>query len=284
MMASACDSSSIPALGLTESVCFFEPGNALARQIVDFNRDQPGRVVRRPNHHGDLRDVIQVRFQEPEQRRGLVMFGRGPTCSIRIPTGLRANLDQCYIDINPETGILMLCDTSRYHHTWLDQEKVVNPPRRAMVAYHTKSFKLQGASFDVLWPSFYQNAIPEYMSRLLALGKQLRDVVCTLDLMDVDTDLDDAPAAVPAAEPALRLLQRECSPCDLPMDEPHVKLEELGRGSYGVVSKAVVKRTGNFIAVKELKRCQSPEYLKREIEHMSNLKHVCLHQMHVCGC
>ena len=116
--------------------------------------------------------------------------------------------------------------------------------------------------------------LSRYRSRLLALASQLRPDPEIFDLTDLENDLISAPNTAPATRSA----SRHGTPFgDVNEDQDHIKVKELGRGSYDTVWKAIERLTGNFIAVKQLHRTtENLEALKQEINHMRTLQHVCL--------
>ncbi len=168
----------------------------------------------------------------------------------------------------------MVYSTSRHGTTWLDGEQVAHPPHRAMIFDHSRTLRIHDASFQISWPNIPRADHSRYRSRLLALASQLRSDPEIFDLTDLENDLISAPNTAPATRPA--------SPHGTPFgevneDQDHVKVEELGRGSYGTAWKAIDRLTGNFIAVKQLHRTtENLEGLRREINHMRALRRVCL--------
>jgi FHA domain len=252
-------------------LCRLEPRNKAASQVLAFNRHKASRVVTLSTEHGAAVEMLQVGFQEPKQRRGLVMFGRYPGCSVQFPDP-KVSLDHCYLDLNPMSGVLMVYNTSKNGTTWLDSEQVLTPPHRAMVSYHSKTLRVHRASFQIHWPKIAERDLPQYQSRILALACSLHADREIFDLTDLEHDLVSLPPTAPATRPA----SRHATPFSEPNDNQNpIKLEELGRGAYGIVWKAVERLTGNLIAIKQLhKTTHNRMLLEREITHMSGLRHV----------
>ena len=249
--------------------CWLEPRNATACEVLAFNRGRAGRVARLSTEFGRAVEMLKIRLEEPKQRRGLVMFGRHPGCSIEFPKK-QISLDHCYIDLNPQTGVLILHNTSRHYTTWLDNEQVMNPPCRAMLPHHTHCLRVHAATFQIRWPEIAQDALPLYQSRILSLAKRLQAASDTFDLTDLEFDLSSLPPTAPATAPGSRHL----TPAGEQRKQGPIKMEELGRGTYGIVWKAVDRITGEFVAVKQLRKGRDTTLLKREILHMHKLHHV----------
>ena len=127
-------------------LCWLEPRNNTACEVMAFNQKKAERVDRLSTENGRAVEMLKIKLEEPKQRRGLVMFGRHPGSSIEFPNK-KISLDYCYIDLNPQTGVLILHNTSRHYTTWLDSEQVVNPPYRAMLPHYTQSLRIHGATF-----------------------------------------------------------------------------------------------------------------------------------------
>ena len=198
------------------------------------------------------------------------MFGRYPSCSVQFPQG-QVSLDHCYIDLSPLSGIPVLYDTSRHHTTWLDGQQVADPPYRAMVPHHAHSLRVHGASFQINWPKIAPEDLALYQSSILSTAKQIHADRDVWDLTDLEVDFSSLPPTVPGTRPSTR----SGTPSNEPRDEGPIKSEELGRGAYGIVWKAVNRFTGEFLAVKQIQKTRDNTRLVREVKIMRNLRHVC---------
>lgn len=81
-----------------------------------FNRKKAERVDKLSTEYGRAVEMLKIKLEEPKQRGGLVMFGRHLGCSIEFPIK-KISLDHCYIDLDPQTGALILHNTSRHYTT-----------------------------------------------------------------------------------------------------------------------------------------------------------------------
>ena len=85
-----------------------------------------------------------------------------------------------------------------------------------------------------------------YQSRILDLAKRLHAASDTFDLTDLEFDLSSLPPTAPTTAPGSRHL----TPAGAQRKEGPFKMKELGRGTSGIVWKAVDRVTGGFFAVK----------------------------------
>ena len=259
-----------------DNVLFYlEAKNESASAVIQNN---PHRAV-------SLRSVANVRIKtlcirvnEPNQRRGLVVFRRHPNCRVKFKDPKVAG-EHCFIDINPLSGELLLCDTSRDRSTGLDNEMVRNPAKRAMVYHHARHLKVSAAIFEIHWPSIPDDKLTYYCQMKVAAARRLReDPERIFDLTDMGWDLVSVP---PTADPT-----RQATPsADNPFRRGPIAISKLGQGSYGTVYKAVDRITADFVAVKEFNanvlgndgdhaKAQVMEAFKREIIMMKDLRNV----------
>ena len=169
-------------------LCHLEPKNDLAKRVLAHNRRKPGRVAALSTEHGVSSEMLQNRLKEqPKQRRGLLMFGRYPNCSVECPTN-QISLDHCHISLNPRSGVPMLFDTSRHHTTWLDGEQLIEPPYRAMVPQRAQRLRIHTASFQIHWPRVPRHNLSEHQSLLLRLAAKIQSDNDVFDLTDLELD------------------------------------------------------------------------------------------------
>ena len=266
---SSSNAANLPSDNDLSTLCRLEPRNVAAGKVVACNRHKTHRVISLSTQHGASVEMLRIGCEELKQRRGLAMFGRCSNCSVQFPQG-QVSLDHCYIDLNPLSGIPMLYDTSRHHTTWLDGQQVADPPYQAMVPHHAHSLRVHGASFQINWPKIAREDLALYQSRILSMAKQLHADREVFDLTDLEVDLKFLPPTAPGTRPNTR----SGTPSNEPRDEGPIKLEELGRGAYGIVWKAVDRFTGEFLAVKQIRKTRDNTLLVREVKNMHSLQHV----------
>ena len=211
-----------------------------------------------------------------------MVFGRHPSCGVKFKDS-KVGSEHCFVDINPSSGELLLCDTSRHHSTILDNETVRNPPSRAMVYQHARYFKVSSAVFEIHWPCIPGERLQEYSRMKIAAARRLREDADRLfDLTDLEWDLNSTPSTAISTRPPTR--QATPSP-DQPSGRGPIQISKLGQGSFGIVYKAVDRISANFVAVKEFNvdifsnakvnsKAQVMETFEREISIMRDLKHV----------
>ncbi|KAF7506130.1 hypothetical protein GJ744_012194 [Endocarpon pusillum] len=160
-----------------------EPKNAAAFATMQHNAGR----ARELDTTMDVRvKVLRIRMNEPNQRRGLVMFGRHPSCGVRF-NDLKVASEHCFIDINPSSGELVLCDTSRRHQTYLDNAPVEDPPSRALVDQHAEFLRIHAAIFEIHWPSAPRERLQEYSQLKCHAAQRLRDDPKRLFTLTLDT-------------------------------------------------------------------------------------------------
>ena len=102
------------------------------------------------------------------------------------------------------------------------------------------------------------------------MAKQLHADREVFDLSDLEVDLKFLPPTAPGTRPNTR----SGTPSNEPRDEGPIEVEELGRGAYGIVWKAVDRFTGEFLAVKQIRKTRDNTLLVREVKNMHSLQHV----------
>ena len=256
-----------------DSLLYLEPKNVSAFKTMVCN---PGRVIEL-DRAADIRiKVLRIKFDEPNQRRGLVIFGRHPRSGVRL-NDLKVASEHCFIDINPSSGELLLCDTSRSHQTYLDDEPVANPASRAMVYRRAKFLRIRAAIFEIHWPPVPRDRLQEYSRFKIAAGRRLRDDPDRLfTLTDLEWDVDSVPSTVLST----RRPTRSSTPfADRPPGTEAIIINIIGQGSFGVVYKAVNRYTAEPLAVKEIAASHISKVsligsFEREIQMMKDLRHV----------
>ena len=68
---------------------------------------------------------------------------------------------------------------------------------------------------------------------------------------------------------------RQGTPFDVPVEKSHIMIKELDSGAFGTVWKAVDRSTGDFLAVKKIRKSVNYPRSLREVKLMNELQHVC---------
>lgn len=269
-----------PSAPQEHSILFYmEPKNDSAIAVMKNN---PRRTVEWKTAAGVRIKVLYIHLNEPNQRRGLVVFGRHPNCGVKFKDP-KVAAEHCFVDMNPSSGELLVCDTSRCRSTLLDNEIVCNPSSRAMVYRYSRYLKIGSAIFEIHWPSIPDKKLREYSEMKVAAARRLReDPERLFDLTDVEWDLYSVPPTADCTHDSTR--PATPAPGQRRRKKP-IKISQLGQGSFGIVYKAVDRNTADFLAVKEfngniydkndvISKQQVMATFVREITMMKNLDHV----------
>ena len=249
---------------------WLEPRNEQAKAILEANRHKQNRVTSITTEPDMTVDMIQINLTEPKQRRGFLTFGRHPGCSISLCDS-KISLEHCYIDINKSSLELLLCHTSRNSTTWLDGEAVQKPPKRAMIYGHSTTMKIRSANFKIHWPKISDKKMEAYRRSKLTHALRQQDMSERFDLTDLEWDIESVAPTVAGTRPPSRPLTPFREQVH---DGSPVKVEELGRGAFGTLYRAVDRISGDFVAVKkfhDVKRGIAS--FQRELKMIVNLRH-----------
>lgn len=141
-----------------------------------------------------------------------------------------------------------------------------------MVYGHAKTLRLRTASFQIHWPPVRAEKMEEYRLRKIAIANHLHTDPGYVDLRELEWDMQ---SVLPTELPATPAARYASLLPDSPFDQSPIKVAELGRGTFGVVYRAVDRFSAKFIAVKQFHKLDNLEgTFQREIEVMCGLKHV----------
>ena len=251
-----------------QSVLFWlEPKNSPASAALQDR----GRVRSVITKYSGEKDMLEIQLLERKNdSHGLIAFGRHPRCGIWIEDK-GVSLEHCYIDINPSSGELLLCHMSQRSTTWLDNERVENPPKRALVFNHAKIVTIGTTIFKIHWPPVPEGKMHEFRKSKIARAAGLLADPDYFDLTDLEWDIYTAPPT----QPLTRLPSVASTPSREPLLGPGpIEIAELGSGAFGRVNVAVDRINGDFVAVKLVRKRETYPPVEREIDILCKLDHV----------
>ena len=200
------------------------------------------------------------------------MFSRYPNNAVQCPS-TEFSLDHCYVGLNPRSGIPVLYDLSRHHTTYLDGQQVTPTRSRAMIPQRAQLLRLHTASFQIHWPKVSSPRMAERQSLLLQSASEIQRDENIFDLTDLEVDLHPFEPTAHAT--------RQATPVNEPLTEAPERMKELGSGAFGSVWQAIDTCTGDFVAVKRIRKSADNPPSIREVEVMRDLDHVrCLEFNH----
>lgn len=234
---------------------------------------------------------LKVGSHKSETKHTLATLGRGQNADIFVE-GAGISKIQCSFEIEPTSGAVMLYDRSRLHTTQVYGENATpfehGRVRKVLVqAELNTEIGLGGKGTDRV-----RFALDWYLTR-----NQTAEVIKARQ--SSTREIEDNPRlALTIDEPETILPSQMVTGIHTPnlqqLKMRFFRGDELGAGQFGKVYKAIDIDTGKLMAVKILKRPTGASeeawrhsvhfILKREVETLSQIRHVCEPSMTFQGC
>ena len=262
------------------SVLFhLKPRNKQAEQVVAHTSNEY-LTSRLP----DNTLVIDVGYQNSDSQDVIATMGRGNDAHIFVG-GISISKVQCSFEIVKESNVIMVCDRSRRQNTHISGPGAISfeHGRTRQVAIWKKLNTILGIGgrapgtilFDIVWREDPKSAAQKLNARRIANMAVKEPPRLARTGSDLETVM---PSFMPT-------MLNTPGPGQLKMR--YFKIDDLGQGKFGSVFKCIDVDTGKFLAVKLLRQPDNTSEeatrkrslhcsLKREVEALSNLNHVCI--------